>query len=163
MNSPVDVTVKCPVCGKKAKSTFSVYYIPRFGEALLTSISCDNCGYKSSDVIIAREDNPKRFELKVDSEEKLNCRVIRSSHGDIILPEFGIEIRSTGFSEGFITNIDGLLLRIEDVLKEKVMNKENAEKVEELIERLEKAREGKEVFRVIIEDKTGNSAILKNR
>ncbi len=158
----MEIHTKCPVCGGDAISIFTTYHIPKFGEALLTSISCEQCKYKSSDVLILKEDNPKRFKVKIDSPEKLNYRVIRSSYGNIKIPELGIEILATGFSEGFITNVDGLILRIEDVLRDKIMTEENKEKVENLLKKLEAARTGRITFTLILEDKTGNSAIIPN-
>ncbi len=152
--------VECPVCSGKAKSIFLVYRIPHFGEVMLTSVSCQKCKYKASDVFILKDEKPKRYKVKVDSEEKLNYRVIRSPYGNIQIPELGIAITATGFSEAFITNIDGLILRIEDTIREKIMNEQNKEKVKEILKKLEKARKGEIKFTLILEDVTGNSAII---
>ena len=142
----MDIKIRCPVCGQEAMSTFLVYNIPNFGEAVLTSISCQHCGYKSSDVILTEDSNPKRYVLVIDSPEKLDYRVIRSSHGNIKIPELGLEIKSTGFTDGYITNVEGVLLRIEDDLREKIRNKQNEKQIDELIERIRKLREGKTKF-----------------
>ncbi len=142
-------------------ATFLRYNIPHFGEAVLTSIYCEHCGYKSSDVIIAKEENPKEYRLVVDTPEKLNYKVIRSSYGSIKIPEAGLEIKATGFSEGYITNVEGVILRVIDDLNEKIKTPENEEKIKEIISKLELFRSGKEKFTIEIEDPTGNSAIIK--
>ncbi len=154
------MNTKCPVCSGDAELIIVVYNIPLFGEALLTSVSCKECNYKSSDIIILREKKPKRYKLFVDSEKKLNARVIRSPYGNIHIPELGIDIKSTGFSEAFITNVEGLLIRLQDVIRERIMTHENKKKSESLLKRIDEARSGRMKFTLIIEDETGNSAII---
>ncbi len=152
----MEFKIKCPVCKGDARAVIEKYEIPNFGEAILSTIECD-CGYKSSDVIIPMEGKKKTYKLVVDDESKLNYRVIRSSHCDIKIPELGLEIKSTGFSEAFITNVDGLLIRIEEVVKS---NFPQSKELDEFLDKLELARKGKLKFTLILEDRTGNSAII---
>ncbi len=153
----MEFKIQCPVCKGDARYIVERYNIPNFGEAILSTISCD-CGYKSSDVLIPSEGKKKvRYEVVIDSPQKLNYRVIRSSHCDISIPELGVDIKSTGFSEGFITNVDGLLMRIEENVKN---NFSNTDKLKKFIQKLESARNGEISFTIVLEDKTGNSAII---
>ncbi len=158
----------CPVCNRQTLEVrFNVHKIPYFGEVMESSIYCDNCKFKHADVIILEEKEPCRYILKVEEEEDLFARVIRSSQGIIKVPELGVEITPGAFSYGFITNVEGVLLRIEEVLhtlkRWEGENKEKLRKIKELLDDIEEMKKAKKSFTIIIEDKSGNSAIISEK
>jgi len=69
-------------------------------------------------------------------------------------------------SQGFITNVEGILMRFEDIVKTaRRWNEDNAEKVaicDRILEKLKLAIEGEEDLTVIIEDPFGNSMIVSD-
>jgi len=98
----------------------------------------------------------------VCGEEDLNKRVVRSSTGYIKIPEWGFEVRPGPASEGYISNVEGVLNRLEDSLKMllKWVDGEEKRKGEEILKKIEDVKRGKENITLIIEDPLGHSAII---
>ena len=153
---------ECPVCGHKPmNSTIAMLELPMLGEAIETTITCPKCGFKTSDVMITEQNEPVRYTLKVRNPEDINTRVVRSTSGTIRIPELGISIEPGPASESFISNIEGVLMRVRDVLKG--LDYENPEDVRKRISEIDKARNGEMAFTFIIEDPFGNSALLSDK
>ncbi len=153
--------VSCPVCGKEMRITEVPYEIPYFGKVVLFSMIC-SCGYKFSDVILPAAEKPVRYKIKVN-ESTLSARVVKSSSATIRIPELEIEVFPGPRSEGYISNVEGVLLRIENAVKTAMLFSESEEekrKAEEILQVLEKARKGEKEITLIIEDPSGNSAII---
>jgi zinc finger protein len=152
----------CPLCGKEARITITEYDIPYFGKALLFVTVCE-CGYRYSDVMIPEAKEGAKYTIKV-KEETLTARVVKSSSATIKIPELEVEVVPGAKSEGYISNVEGVLLRIEDAVKiARDWNRDDEEKVkkcDEIIKAIEEARAGKRELTLIIEDPTGNSAII---
>ncbi|GBF36985.1 ZPR1 zinc finger domain-containing protein [Methanofervidicoccus abyssi] len=160
---PVNV-IDCPICG--GKNTFKIFSnqldIPYFGKVMETTMICDKCKYRKSDIIPLEVKEPKRYILRVCGEEDLNKRVVRSSTGYIKIPEWGFEVRPGPASEGYISNVEGVLNRLEDSLKMllKWVDGEEKRKGEEILKKIEDVKRGKENITLIIEDPLGHSAII---
>ncbi len=155
--------VPCPVCGKEGLEIREVPYdIPGFGPALLITMSCPSCGFKHRDVLCLQFGEPKRYEFRVEGPEDLKVRVIRSSSATIRIPELGVTIEPGPASEGFISNVEGVLERVENVISMMCRFAETPEEKARAAEALAKvweAREGRLKFTLIIEDPLGNSLI----
>ncbi len=153
----------CPVCGKKMRVVEVPHEIPYFGEAVLFSFICENCGYKKSDVIIPSVNKGVRYSIKI-KEETLTARVVKSSSATVKIPELDIEIIPGIDSKGLITNVEGILIRIEDVLEMSKRlfkgEKENIKKIEELESEIDKLKKGEKEATLVIEDPSGNSVII---
>jgi len=160
---PVNV-IDCPICG--GKNTFKIFSnqldIPYFGKVMETTMICDKCKYRKSDIIPLEVKEPKRYILRVCGEEDLNKRVVRSSTGYIKIPEWGFEVRPGPASEGYISNVEGVLNRLEDSLKMllKWVDGEEKRRGEEILKKIEDVKRGKENITLIIEDPLGHSAII---
>jgi zinc finger protein len=85
--------------------------------------------------------------------------------GTIKIPEFGVQIDPGPACEGFVTNIEGVLDRIENVVKAALLwtEKEENKNAQVLLERIDQARKGNVLFSLIIEDPSGNSAIISEK
>ncbi len=140
--------------------------IPYFGEVMYISAKCE-CSFRFADTMILSSKEPVSYELLVETPEDLNARVIRSTSGTIRIPEMGIVIEPGTVSESYITNIEGILQRVEDVLitASKWVQEDNEKfsRSQELLCMLEEVIEGKKKITVIIEDPLGNSAILSKK
>jgi len=162
----VEMLVPCPNCKEKAVMSEVIYEMPFFGEALITTISCANCKYKLNDVIALKENNPKIYKKIIKTKKDMFLKVIRNSNATIKIKEFGLELKPADFSEGFMTNIEGVLNKFENILlqlqKSKLAEKQK-KKVLELIEKVKKAKENKIKFTIELIDKSGNSAIIKEK
>ncbi|RLI80775.1 hypothetical protein DRP07_08665 [Archaeoglobales archaeon] len=156
--------MNCPACGREVKILSSVYEVPYFGRILLTSISCE-CGYKHSDSIITEIKEPRRYTIKIESGN-LFTKVIRSSSGTIRIPEVGVDIEPGPASQAFITNLEGILTRVEDIVKvARKWNSDDSEKVKRcnlILEKIDRTLKGEEKLTLILEDPFGNSAIISD-
>jgi zinc finger protein len=143
--------------------TFHEHEIPFFGGVMESVAHCSSCGYRHTDVMVLEENEPVRYILKID-KENISTRVVKSGRATIKIPELGIEITPGIESEGYISNVEGVLVRIEDVLTMiKKWKKEKAYKADELLEKIKRVKEGKAKITLIIEDPSGNSAIISEK
>ena len=154
---------QCPSCGGNASSVQLVKKIPLFGEALFTTITCAKCGFRLSDVFSVESHEPKKFSAKISSAQGLSTKIVRSSSSTVRIPEFGLSLEPGPMSEGFISNLEGLLGRFRGAV-ETVKNSSRSEtqknKAELLLAKISEAENGKLSFTVELLDPFGNSALL---
>ena len=159
---------QCPVCGKH-EATFSEYEIedPLAGPIAIFSIKCNACGYKNSDLEFLEEGTPAEYTLEVTSKEDLDIRVIKSGSCEIKIPTFRISVDSSMGSEGFITNIEGVLNRFKQqilLLKEDDdLDKAQRKKIKNILKGLDEVYRGEKPMTIKLKDETGNSMILSNK
>jgi zinc finger protein len=153
----------CPACGKKTLRTVIVEKeLPHFGRAVLVTSKCSNCGYTHTDVMELEDKGYKKLKLVVDSPEKLNQLVVRSSSASIRIPEFDLELHPGPFSDGFITTVEGVLDRFESAAKKiKPETEEEKKAVETALKEISEAKEGKRKFTLEIDDPRGVSGIIE--
>jgi zinc finger protein len=158
----------CPVCSAEMQFCWETRDIPHFGEAMVIAGVC-NCGFRHSDTILLTQKEPERSALAVETTEDLDTRVIRSSSGTIRIPELGVDIEPGFASDSYISNVEGVLERIEGVVRfatrsaREAENLESATKGEEILEKIQLARNGQFPLTLIIEDPLGNSAIVSEK
>jgi zinc finger protein len=156
----------CPVCQTEINYLYQTDEIPYFSEILIISALCPSCGYRLADTQILRNAEPSRWELGIVTPDDMMVRVIRSMNGTISIPELGIRIDPGPACEGFVSNVEGVLNRIEKVLESLLSWAETVEEQERircLQESLEKVKQGKLPVTLVIEDLSGNSAIIADR
>jgi zinc finger protein len=156
-------TVTCASCGQKTLVVKELYYeVPRFGTLVLISMLCSNCGYRVFDSISLEYKGPKRIEFKVSGLNDLSAKVIRSTMSSITIPELGIELKPGPRSDAFITNIEGLLDRFATVAEQLVSTSKGVslEKANAALHKIRLAMDGKVPFTLMIEDESGNSAVV---
>ncbi len=147
----------CPVCKvSKLNVTFNTHEIPYFGEIMESVALCSGCHYRHTDVIVLQEKPPVKYTLNVEKEEDLDVRVIRSGQCKVEIPELGVVITPGAASDGFISNVEGILNRVEDAVS-------TSPKAGPLLDMIRKIKEGKEKITLIFDDPSGNSAIISDR
>jgi zinc finger protein len=159
---PLTITKStCPLCNKELLTNWVPDNIPFFGEVMHITSICE-CGFRYSDTLILAQRKPVRYELKIKNQADLDARVVRSTSGTIRIPELGVDIEPGPASESFVSNIEGVLERIEEILGMVTRwgEKEKTERAMELLSILEKIKAGEYEITVIIEDPLGNSAII---
>ena len=126
----------------------------------ITSI-CD-CGFRYSDTLILSQHEPMHYEMKVRSTDDLDARVVRSTSGTIRIPELGVEIEPGPASESFISNVEGVLERVERILDMVTRwgEEDKTTRALELLSSIIKTRAGEYNITIIIDDPLGNSAII---
>jgi zinc finger protein len=155
---------RCPYCEREIQYLYQTENIPYFSDILIVTGRCE-CGYRHADTLILTGGEPARWEYPVEGPEDLNARVVRSASGTVRIPELGVEIDPGPACEGYVSNVEGVLERIDDVLAGVLTWAEGEERENALAlrTRIELAREGSLPFTLSIEDPTGNSAIVSEK
>lgn len=166
MSSMEHETHICPGCRQE---TFTVinypYEVPYFGPVNFYIMQCSNCHYKRTDVLSTEQRPPARYRFQVESTQDLSVRVIKDSQATVIIPGI-IEVESSSNSEGYLTNVEGVLDRLKHALDFARRDEEDATRRERLdgyIETLEEALAGRQSITLVIEDPKGNSAIISEK
>ncbi len=156
----------CPLCGKNTCTLREEEMdIPYFGKVYIYGMECSNCHFKKSDVEIAEKNEPAKWVFNVESDDDLNVRIVKSSEATLKIPRI-IEITPGPDSQGYITNVEGVLLEAKKVIQDSVDNEEDKEikkKGWALIKKINKILVGREKTKIIIEDPSGNSAIISDK
>jgi zinc finger protein len=165
-NENFETSISCPLCQKDLIMKWQRDNIPYFGEVMYITARCP-CSFRFADTMILSSKEPMRYELSVESLEDLDARVIRSTSGTIRIPEMGIAIEPGTVSDSYITNIEGVLQRIQNVLTTASRwvqeDEEKFARSQELLCMLNEVIEGKRKITVIVEDPLGNSAIISKK
>jgi len=158
---------RCPSCGATGGFRIKgrIDDIPYFGEVMETLLTCSNCDLRHADVMCLGERKPMRYELKIASEADLVVRVVKSSTGTMKVPELGVTVEPGPASEGYVSNVEGVLNRIEQAVKLAMKKARGAQRRrgEAVMRKIEAIREGKLKARLIIMDPFGHSAIVAER
>lgn len=169
MESPVqnfETLTTCPLCHDDLVIKWKSDNIPFFGEVMYITALCE-CSFRFADTIILTQRKPVRYEMMIDTVDDLNARVIRSTSGTIRIPELGIDVEPGTASESYVTNIEGVLDRIQNVVAMASKWVKDDEKKHalslEILNKLDNAKLGKQKLNIIIEDPLGNSAIISNK
>jgi len=141
------------------------YEVENFGPVLMSVTVCRSCGYRHTDVFSLSTHDPSSTRVRVASTEDLKIHVVRGNTATVQVPELGVSIHPGLNNEGFISNIEGVLLRIEDVLRflSRSLEGRRKERAGLLLKKLQRAREGKLRFTLVLKDPFGNSTIISER
>lgn len=155
----------CPLCGTEIDYVYQTENIPFFSDILLICGLCEDCGFRLTDTMILTEREPVRFELPIKEADDLSARVIRSTSGRIEIPELGVSVDPGPACQGFVSNVEGVLVRVEGAIRTVLLSADDDERrsAMEGLERLADAKEGRIPFTLIIEDPSGNSAIISEK
>lgn len=156
----------CPVCGKgkSLEIKTSTDNIPYFGDILETSVYCRECGYQSSDSISLEHNEPSRYTLRIN-DTKLNTRIAKSQTATVTIPELGLKVEPGPKSQGFVSNVEGILNRFEQAVARAIaLEGENiTQEVEDnavnILEFITRIKMGELETLLILEDPFGNSVI----
>ena len=156
----------CQFCGKNGLNLREEEVeIPYFGLVYILSMNCDECGYRKTDVEPAEKKEPCRYTFEVTSEEDLNVKIVKSGGGRVKIPHV-ITIDPGPATSGYITNIEGLLERVKNIIQSTAESEDDSsakKKAKNLIKKLNKVLVGREKLKIILEDPTGNSTIVSDK
>lgn len=122
--------------------------IPYFGDIMYTTANCENCTFRFADTIILSGKEPTGYSLAIRSEDDLNARVIRSTSGTLLIEELGIMVEPGPISESYITNVEGVLHRIRNVVESTIRWSE----MDNDFEKVEIATNLRDTINAIIDD-----------
>lgn len=154
----------CPLCSKEFVTNWVQDNIPFFGEVMHITSMCE-CGFRYTDTLIMAQREPVHYEMVVRTRDDIDARVVRSTSGTIRIPELGVDIEPGPSSDSFISNIEGVLDRVADILEMVIRWDEDdkTQRAKELLLTIEKIKAGEFGVTVIIEDPLGNSAIISEK
>jgi len=156
----------CPFCGvNKCALREEIVDIPYFGRVFILSMDCSACNTRKVDVEPAESKEPCRYTLEVSSEEDLNIKIVKSGEAIIKIPHV-ITVDPGPGSEGYVTNVEGLLDRVKKIIQSSAENEDDKavkKKAKNLVKKLGKVLVGREKLKIILEDKSGNSAIISDK
>ena len=156
----------CPVCNEEIQYIYQTEDIPYFSEMLIISALCPSCGYRFVDTQLLKNAEPSRWQLDISTPEDLSVRVIRSMSATISIPELGVRIDPGPACEGFVSNVEGVLARVEKVLCGVLLGNDDVDecdRIQKLLDTINEVKEGRLKVTLIVDDPTGNSAILADR
>jgi zinc finger protein len=157
---------ECPICKAKTLTLMEdEREIPFFGKCYLFSMTCSSCKYHKADIETEEKHDPVKYTLDINSEEDMKIRVVKSSEGTIKIPHM-ITVEGGENSNGYISNVEGVLTRIKNVIEFARDNEEDEDlkkKAKNQLKKLQRAMWGQEPLKLIIEDPTGNSAIISDK
>ncbi len=157
----------CPVCSEnKLTMIEDEQDIPFFGRVFIFSMQCSGCGYRQADVESAEEKEPMKYEFTVENVKDLNVRVVKSSEATVKVPQLKMSVSPGVGSEGYVSNIEGVLQRFKKVLegeRDSTDDEDVRKKAKNLLKKLWKVECGEEPLKVVLEDPSGNSAIISDK
>ena len=162
-----EMKMDCPVCGGKNTATYTTqtHELAYFGEIVESTIQCERCGFRHNDIITTEQKDPAKHSLII-SKKNLDSRVVRSQSATVSLPEIGIKVEPGPKSEGYISNVEGVLIRFRDAT-ERALNMftdaKSQKKKKKVLENINKVLDGEMETLLLIEDPFGQSKIMDVR
>lgn len=157
----------CPMCHNNSLTLIEDEQdIPYFGKVFIFSMTCSSCGYRVSDVEASDPKEPCKIEFNIESGKDLTVRVVRSSEASIKIPGLKMSMDPGVGAEGFVSNIEGILQRFKKILeaeRDTADEDDVRKKAKNLLKKLWKVECGDEQLKIIIEDPSGNSAIVSEK
>ncbi len=157
--------VSCPACNSEKSFSLkrTIYRLPDGDDILILLMECNKCNFKNRDLLnLYTSFKPGVYRLHVKDGD-FSHKVFRGSSGELVIEEIGIEIERGEAARFEYTNVEGILMRIEEQLEfflsstptdtKSWMNANEAKK------RLKKCMIGEMDFTVVLKDPQGGSYI----
>jgi zinc finger protein len=162
------IEVSCIICGYDGGLSMLAHTeeIAYFGEHTQITLTCPGCGWRQTDFIPAEGREGACQTYQIESVEDLQVRIIRGSACTVRLLELDLEVRPGSHSTGYVSNIEGVLNRFQEVIDmvgrqaatEK--NEEAITELEQLTQAMNEIREGRREATLQFLDPHGHSMIL---
>jgi zinc finger protein len=157
----------CHFCKKKTLTlTEETYNVPHFGKCFLMSMNCSSCNFNKTDVESEERKPPSKQTFTLENKKDLNTKVIKSSEATVKIPQLRMDVRPGVASSGYLSNLEGVLLRFKKII-EKERDSTDDPKIRKhaknLLKKLWKAELGDLPLKIVIEDPSGNSAIVSEK
>lgn len=158
----------CPLCLRKSLTLLEqTREIPHFGQVFIFSMTCEDpeCGFHKSDIEPAETKPPSSLSLEISSEDDMNIRIVKSASAIVKLPRI-LTMESSETSDGFITNVEGLLQRFKGILesvRDTSDDKDEQKKAKNHLKKLQRIMWGQDSITLTIDDPSGCSAIISDK
>ncbi|MFX0017381.1 MAG: ZPR1 zinc finger domain-containing protein [Promethearchaeota archaeon] len=165
-DSEEQFSFKCPACSEGTVNIQkTVYDLPDKDKMLIIKFECNECNFSKNDIIpLTTNFDPGIITLKVINEEDLKSKIYRSPTGKLEIPELELSVQPGPNAEFYYTNVEGILYRFESAV---LLYRNNLKKsdpeiedVNQILEDIKKALNGKLEFTLKITDNGGGSYII---
>ena len=162
------IEVSCIICGYDEGLSMLAHTeeIAYFGEHTQVTLTCPGCGWRQTDFIPAEGREGSCQSYRIHSAMDLQIRVIRGSACTVRLLELDLEVRPGSHSTGYVSNIEGVLNRFQEVIDmvgrqaEIEGNEEASTELAQLTQAMNEIREGQREATLEFLDPHGHSMIL---
>ena len=112
------IDMPCPICASTGNVNMIAHIdeIPYFGEHTQVTILCHDCGWRQTDFIPAEGKKAGGWSMVINDEDKLRARVVRSSSCTVCIPELDLEVNPGTSSTGYVSNVEGVLHRFQEII-----------------------------------------------
>ncbi|XP_021375953.1 zinc finger protein ZPR1-like [Mizuhopecten yessoensis] len=153
----------CLQCKKDGMTRLFLTRIPFFREVILSSFSCDHCGYKNCELQPANsiQEQGVNYTVEVEEEQDLNRQIVQSERATVSIPSLEFEAPP---GKGVLTTIEGVIdgavsgLNL-DQPSRREQSPEIASKIDDVILKLTMLKTLREPFTLVVDDPTGNSYV----
>jgi len=156
----------CPMCMQKTLHLMEAEReVPFFGKVYLFSMTCSNCKYHKADIECIEKHEPCKYTFDITSDKDMKIRVVKSSEATIKIPHI-TTITPGPASNGYISNIEGIFNRVKkqiEVARDTAEDKADRKKAKNLLKKITNIMWGRQPQKIIIEDPSGNSAIVSDK
>ncbi|MHA1292020.1 MAG: ZPR1 zinc finger domain-containing protein [Promethearchaeota archaeon] len=165
-NSGKKFSLKCPSCEKgNIEISKTIYDLPDGDKMLIIKFECNKCKFNNNDIIpLTTRMEPGIMSLKIKEESDLKSKIYRSPTGKLEIPELELVVEPGPRADFYYTNVEGILFRFENAVSiyKKNLDKNNHQKqeIEQILNNIKKALEGKFKFTLKITDYGGGSYII---
>src|SRR3989338_1032287 len=157
----------CPFCyEKKLTLTQEEIEIPYFGKTFIFGMQCFGCNYNESDVEAEELKEPTRYTIEINNEEDMKIRVVKSSQAIVKVPTLRMEVKPGTIPEGYVSNVEGVLDKFKKIIEDQRDLTDDGDvrkNAKNLLKKLWKVKLGDISVKIVIEDPSGNSAIISNK
>ena len=157
----------CPFCSKKTLMLIEdVKEIPYFGKCFLMTMQCSNCKYHKFDIESAERKDPIKYIFVVKKKDDLKVRVVKSAEATIKIPTLRMDVRSAIGATAYISNVEGVLRRFKKIIegqRDTAEDQSVKKSAKNLLKKIRKIEEGELECKIVIEDPSGNSAIISDK
>ena len=165
-SSNVVYSFKCPLCQEgKIDIIKSIYDLPDGDKMLILKFECNTCNFHKNDIIpITTNMKPGIMTLQVTNETDLKSKIYRSPAGKLEILELDLIVEPGPGADFYYTNVEGILYRFENAVSIYRNNLEENDpeisEIEEILNNLKKAIDGRFNFTLKIIDPQGGSYII---
>ncbi|CAF1774011.1 hypothetical protein Bca4012_045529 [Brassica carinata] len=157
----------CGACTKLCETRMFVTKIPYFQEVIVMASTCEDCGYRNSELKPggAIPEKGKKITLSVKNIADLSRDVIKSDTAGVKIPELDLELAG-GTLGGMVTTVEGLVTQIRESLARvhgftfgDSLDESKKNKWKEFGSRLTKLLSLEQPWTLILDDELANSFI----
>ncbi|XP_056846877.1 uncharacterized protein LOC108814675 [Raphanus sativus] len=157
----------CGACMKQCETRMFVTKIPYFQEVIVMASTCEDCGYRNSELKPggAIPEKGKKITLSVKNITDLSRDVIKSDTAGVKIPELDLELAG-GTLGGMVTTVEGLVTQIRESLARvhgftfgDSLDESKKNKWREFGSRLTKLLSLEQPWTLILDDELANSFI----